>query len=100
MPFGAGHEAFGIAYLEALGSGLPVIASTAGAAHELITHGEHGFLVTPDGAATIAQYLLTLHYDRALLQHMSRAAYRQAQKHPTWSESAGRVRGLLQDLAR
>jgi glycosyltransferase involved in cell wall biosynthesis len=94
------YEAFGIVYLEALGSGLPVIASTAGAAHELITHGEHGFLVTPDGAATIAQYLLTLHYDRALLQHMSRAAYRQAQKHPTWSESAGRVRGLLQDLAR
>ena len=54
------YEAFGIVYLEALGFGLPVIASSAGAAHELITHGEHGFLVAPGDAASLAQHLHTL----------------------------------------
>jgi glycosyltransferase involved in cell wall biosynthesis len=82
-----------------MGSGVPVIASTAGAAHELITHGEHGFLVAPGDAITLAQQLLQLHRDRDGLQQMGLAAYRRAQTHPTWSESAERVRDLLQTLA-
>jgi glycosyltransferase involved in cell wall biosynthesis len=94
------YEAFGIAYLEAMGCGMPVIASTAGAAHELITHAEHGFLVTPGDTVTLAQHLRTLQHDRECLRHMSLAAYRRAQMHPTWAESAGRVRELLQSLAR
>jgi glycosyltransferase involved in cell wall biosynthesis len=94
------YEAFGIAYLEAMRCGLPVIASTAGAAHELITHAEHGFLVAPGDAATLAQHLHTLHGDRACLQRMSLAAHQRAQTHPTWAESAGCVRELLQRLGR
>jgi glycosyltransferase involved in cell wall biosynthesis len=94
------YEAFGIAYLEAMGFGLPVIASTAGAARELITHAEHGFLVAPGDATTLTQYLHTLQQDRDCLRYMSLAAYRRARMHPTWAESAGRVRELLQGLAR
>jgi glycosyltransferase involved in cell wall biosynthesis len=93
------YEAFGIAYLEAMGFGLPVIASTAGAAHELITHTVHGFLVAPGDAATLAEHIRTLQRDRDCLRRMSLAAYRRAQIHPTWAESAGRVRELLQTLA-
>jgi glycosyltransferase involved in cell wall biosynthesis len=94
------YEAFGIAYLEAMGFGVPVIASTAGAAHELITHTEHGFLVAPGDAITLAQHLHTLQHDRQCLRRMSLAAYRRVQLHPTWAESAGRVRELLQSLVR
>jgi glycosyltransferase involved in cell wall biosynthesis len=94
------YEAFGIAYLEAMSCGLPVIASTAGAAHELITHSEHGFLVAPGDAATLAQYVHTLQHDRDRLRHMSLAAYQRAQRHPTWVECAGQVRELLQSLVR
>jgi glycosyltransferase involved in cell wall biosynthesis len=94
------YEAFGIAYLEAMGFGVPVMASTAGAAHELITHTEHGFLVAPGDAATLSQHLHTLQQDRQCLRRMSLAAYQRAQLHPTWAESAGRVRELLQSLAR
>ena len=94
------YEAFGIAYLEALGFGLPVIGSTAGAAHELITHAEHGFLVDPGDGATLARHLHTLQHDRNCLRRMSLAAYRRAQLHPTWAECADRVRTLLQSLMR
>jgi glycosyltransferase involved in cell wall biosynthesis len=94
------YEAFGIAYLEAMGFGLPVIASSSGGAHELITQGEHGFLVAPGDAAVLAQHIHTLQHDRDCLRRMSLAAYRRAHMHPTWSECAGHVRELVQSLVR
>jgi glycosyltransferase involved in cell wall biosynthesis len=94
------YEAFGIASLEAMGFGLAVIASSAGAAHELITHAEQGFLVDPGDATTMAQHLRTLQRDRDCLRRMGLAAHRRAQMHPRWAEGAEQVRGLLQTLRR
>jgi glycosyltransferase involved in cell wall biosynthesis len=92
------YEAFGIAYLEAMSCGLPVIASTAGAAHELITPGQSGFLITPGDADTLAHHLGTWHGDREQLLRMGLAARQRALAHPTWAESVGRIRGWLQTL--
>src|SRR5258706_3070056 len=39
------YEGFGIVYLEGMGFGLPAIGTTAGAASEIITHGEDGYLI-------------------------------------------------------
>jgi glycosyltransferase involved in cell wall biosynthesis len=94
------YEAFGIAYLEAMGFGLPVLGTTAGAAGELITHAEHGFLVDPGDAAALAHHVRTLQHDRKRLQRMSLAAHRRARAHPTWDDCAGRVRGLIRQLVR
>ena len=41
------YEGFGIVYLEGMQFGLPAIAGTDGAAKEIITHGQNGFLVLP-----------------------------------------------------
>jgi glycosyltransferase involved in cell wall biosynthesis len=41
------YEGFGIVYLEGMGFGLPAIATTAGAAGEMITHGGNGYLIEP-----------------------------------------------------
>ena len=38
-------ESFGLAVLEAMSHGIPVIASNLGAISEIIKHGEDGFLV-------------------------------------------------------
>lgn len=92
------YEAFGIAYLEAMSFGLPVIASTAGAAHELITPGHTGFLISPGDAETLAHHLHTWHGDRNRLLAMGLAARQRAMAHPTWAESVSRIRGLLQTL--
>jgi glycosyltransferase involved in cell wall biosynthesis len=92
------YEGFGIVYLEGMHFGLPAIASTAGAAKEIITHGENGFLVDPGDAEALAQCLRSLMQDRQRLLEMSLAAYRRAATHATWNESAARVRDFLQGL--
>lgn len=42
-------ENFGLAYAEAMATGLLVIAGIGGSAREIVRHGETGFLVDPDG---------------------------------------------------
>jgi glycosyltransferase involved in cell wall biosynthesis len=94
------YEGFGIVYLEAMGAGLPVIASQAGAAWEIITHGREGFLVPHDDAAALARHIDMLIQDRELLARMSLAAHNHYKDHPTWSESAERVRQFLRAWSR
>lgn len=92
------YEAFAIAYLEAMGFGIPVIASTAGGARELITDGHEGFLLSPGDVNALALYLRRLSRDREQLLRMSLAARSRLDAHPTWSESFGRVREFLQSM--
>jgi glycosyltransferase involved in cell wall biosynthesis len=94
------YEGFGIAYLEGMGFGLPAIASTAGAAREIITHGRDGFLVSPGDAATLARHVQTLSQDRCRLLQMGLAAYQRYMAHPTWAESARRICQFLQTCVR
>ncbi len=93
------YEGFGIAYLEGMGMGLPAIASTAGAAGEIITPGETGFLVAPGDAAALAAHLRNLHTDRARLAEMGLAARLRYLAHPGWEESMEGVRGFLSSVA-
>jgi glycosyltransferase involved in cell wall biosynthesis len=92
------YEGFGIAYLEAMRFGLPAIAGTAGAAQEIVNHGVNGFLVPPGNPQALAGFLRLLAGDRKRLAAMSLAAYQSYAAHPTWRESAGRVRDFLQGL--
>jgi glycosyltransferase involved in cell wall biosynthesis len=89
------YEGFGIVYLEAMGAGLTAIASTAGAADEIITHGRDGFLVPPDDAVALAQCVDTLSRDREQLARMSLAARERFRLHPTWTVSTDRIRQFL-----
>ena len=94
------YEGFGIVYLEGMHFGLPAIAGTAGAAKEIITHGQNGFLVPPGDAAALARSISLLMEDRELLKRLSLAAHRDAAAHPTWNESAARARAFLQSFLR
>ena len=92
------YEGFGIAYLEGMGFGLPAIASTQGAAQEIITAGKNGFLVSPDGFQEIARYLMQLIKDRSLLRRMSLDARQRFLAHPTWAQTMERVRNFLLEI--
>ena len=89
------YEGFGIVYLEGMAAGLPAIASESGAAGEIITHGQDGFLVPPDDAVALARHVDTLIQDRERLAQMSLAAYERFRLHPTWRVSTERIRQFL-----
>ncbi|MGQ0601239.1 MAG: glycosyltransferase family 4 protein [Anaerolineales bacterium] len=90
------YEGFGIVYLEAMAYGLPVIASTAGAAGEIITHGVDGYLVPPEDPTALADAIQPLLDDRGLLRRMSLAARTRYERHPSWAENMASVRQFLQ----
>ena len=89
------YEGFGIVYLEAMAYGLPAIATTAGAAGEIISDGVNGFLVAPDDIQRLAARLRLLQADRSTLQTMSRAARARYEQAPTWDQSMSHVREFL-----
>jgi glycosyltransferase involved in cell wall biosynthesis len=62
--------------MEAMASGLPVVAVQAGALGELVHAGENGFLARPGRAADIAGSLDLLCADPALRSRMSKASRR------------------------
>lgn len=93
------YEGFGIVYLEGMRFGLPAIGCTTGAAHEIITTGENGFLVNPDDSKSLAKNIKSLHKDRHLLARMGCSALQQAQNHPTWKASMEKTQQFLLRLA-
>ncbi len=98
MVMPSSYEGFGIAYLEAMGFGLPCIASTAGGAREIISHGDNGFLVEADATAALAGHLADLHGDRERLARMGAQARQRYAHHPTWQQSMARIRDFLAHL--
>jgi glycosyltransferase involved in cell wall biosynthesis len=89
------YEGYGIVYAEALGYGRPVLATTQGAAGEIVEDGVSGYLVPPEDAVQIAERLALWTADRELLAAMSRRARERYQQLPTWDESASRIRSFL-----
>lgn len=89
------YEGFGIVYLEAMGFGQPVIASTAGGVPEIIRNREEGFLVSPGNIHELALCIGTLVEDRSLLLDMSLAAHKRYCAHHTWGNTAAHVDDFL-----
>lgn len=89
------YEGFGIAYLEGMCFGLPAIGTTAGAASEIITDGQDGFLIEPENPTELADKLKLLQARRDVLLQMSLAARARYLHQPNWEETAGRIREFL-----
>jgi len=94
------YEGFGIVYLEGMGFGLPAIGTTAGAASEIITHEEDGYLIKPDDAAVLANHLNDLATNRELLMKLSLNALKRYKSQPKWDKTAKNIREFLSVIAK
>ena len=83
------QEGFGIAYLEAMASGVPVVALDCAAVPEVVPHGEAGFLVPPDDSEALVDALARLLGDAAIRRRMGDAGRRHVQRY-AWVEVAQR----------
>jgi glycosyltransferase involved in cell wall biosynthesis len=63
-------EGLGMALIEAMACGLPVVASKVGGVPEVVTHGLNGILVPPRDSAAIATAVVNLQTDRNLAESL------------------------------
>ncbi|WP_282942111.1 glycosyltransferase family 4 protein [Paenibacillus sp. RC67] len=86
------HEAFGLVNVEAMASGLPVIASDIGGIGEIVKHRENGFLVSsyhsPDEHA---KYILRVAQNKELSAKLARQARQDAVNRFSWLQTASKL---------
>lgn len=85
------YESFGIVYAEAMGAGLPVIASTMGGANEIISDSINGFLIAPGDSKMLRSIIQKFINDKSLLLNMSHSSLAAYQSLPSWQETLARV---------
>jgi len=68
------QESFGLAALEAMACGMPVVASRVGGLPEVVIDGEHGYLCDPDRADEMADRVIALLADSERRQRFGEAA--------------------------
>ena len=88
-------EPFGLAMIEAMSHGLPVVGTTVDAMGEIVEEGQSGFLVPPGDAVTLAERLVQLLEDSALAQQMGRRGQDRVSNQFLWRQVVDRVEAAL-----
>lgn len=72
------HESFGLAALEAMACGVPVVSTNTGGLPELNIHGETGFVCQVGDVKSMSEYIIQLCTDNSLWKQFSKQALEQA----------------------
>jgi glycosyltransferase involved in cell wall biosynthesis len=91
-------ELLGLSVLEAMASGLPVIASRLGGVPEIVVDGETGFLVSPGDVDELRDRLALLLGDPALAADMGRRGREVVLERFTWEHCAARCLAAYREL--
>jgi len=91
-------EGFGISFLEASASGLPLIAGRSGGVPDAVRDGETGILVNPDDPREIAEALKRLLDDHDLASRLGNEGRRWTLTQMSWERVAERLERSIQRL--
>jgi len=89
-------EGFGIVFLEAAASGLPVVTSEASGIAEEIRRRNVGLLVPPDDPSALAHTLASLLDDPMRRARLGKAGRRWVEREMTWEHTAERVMHIVE----
>jgi glycosyltransferase involved in cell wall biosynthesis len=92
-------ENFGYAVVEAMGYGLPVLASNVGGIPEIAEDGSTGRLYDPDAREQFVSALRELARDPALRERLGRAARDRIVRKFTWASTGPRYLALYEELS-
>jgi L-malate glycosyltransferase len=85
------EESFGVAVVEAMACGVPVVVSDAGGLPEVVVAGESGLVVPRDDAAALAAALQRLIDDAPLRRRLSQGGHARAQAEYAWPDCVSRM---------
>ena len=91
-------EAFGLALVEAMACGLPVIACDAHGPAEIVREGENGWLIPPDDEQALAAALIEAATDARERHRRGQQAANAAQRHYGWPAIATRITDLYREV--
>jgi glycosyltransferase involved in cell wall biosynthesis len=94
------EESFGLAILEAMAAGLPVVATAAGGIPEVVRHGETGILVAPAQSDALADAVIRLLSDPALARRFGESGRRRVLTDFALEAQAARIEAALASVAR
>jgi phosphatidylinositol alpha-mannosyltransferase len=94
-----GKESFGVVLIEAMASGVPIVASNIEGYAGVLTDGQEGLLVPPRNAARLAEALGTILRDKAMQRAMGERGLSTARNY-SWDKVARRVVDYYQAVLR
>jgi glycosyltransferase involved in cell wall biosynthesis len=92
-------DCFGVAAIEAMATGLPVLTTDVGGVPDIVAEGETGYLIPPDDERVLAARLETLLADAARREEMGRRARQRVVGRFDAHKNAQRQLSLLKRLA-
>jgi phosphatidyl-myo-inositol alpha-mannosyltransferase len=93
------HEGFGIVILEAMASGVPVIASNIESFQELISNGTNGLLFRVGDADALSKAIVTLYENIRLRKELVFQGLETAKRY-SWTDVASKYISLYQSLLK
>ena len=92
------RESFPLVLLEAMASGLPVVATTVGGVPEMVLEGETGLLVPPNDPEALAEAINSLLAEPARMRAMGAKGRERVEEYYTWDRVAERMAGFFRAI--